>query len=119
LAERRAQALSVDPAQLRELVGDAELRELLDANEMDAVESLVQRIDPQRHARSADGIHDLLLQVGDLTLHELRQRADVPDLDDEVAALVRARRLMAIRVAGEERFAAAEDAARFRDALGV
>ena len=31
LAERRAQALSVDQAQLRELLGEAELRELLDA----------------------------------------------------------------------------------------
>jgi ATP-dependent Lhr-like helicase len=119
LAERRAQALSVDPAQLRELVGNAELRELLDASEMDAVEALVQRVDPQRHARSADGVHDLVLQVGDLTIDEMRQRADLANLDDELAALVRARRLISIRIAGEERFAAAEDAARFRDALGV
>jgi ATP-dependent Lhr-like helicase len=119
LAERRAQALSVDPAQLRELIGDAELRELLDSSEMDAVEALVQRIDPQRHARSADGIHDLLLQVGDLTMDELAHRVNVPDLATVVAALVRARRLISIRIAGETRVAAAEDAARFRDALGA
>ena len=61
LAERRAQALAVDQAQLRELIGDAELRELLDAESMDAIERQLQRLDPQYRARSADGVHDMLL----------------------------------------------------------
>src|SRR5205085_2324346 len=54
LAERRAQALAVDQAQLREIIGDAELRELLDAASMDTVERELQRLDPRFHARTAD-----------------------------------------------------------------
>ena len=66
LAERRAQALAVDQAQLRELLGDAELRELLDADAMDAIERQLQRLDPQYQVKSADGVHDMLLSLGDL-----------------------------------------------------
>src|SRR5256885_16989823 len=58
LAERRAQALSVDQSQLRELIGDAELRELLDADAMEAVERQLQRLEPSYRARSVDGVHD-------------------------------------------------------------
>jgi ATP-dependent Lhr-like helicase len=119
LAERRAQALSVDPAQLRELIGDAELRELLDARDIEAIDSQLQRLDPPRHARSADGLHDLVRQIGDLSVDELRQRVDLPDLDAVTSALMRERRLIAIRIAGDERYVAAEDAARYRDALGA
>src|SRR5205823_6827161 len=71
LAERRAQALAVDQTQLRELLGDAELRELLDAESMDAVERQLQRLDPQYRARSADAVHDMLLGIGDLSREEL------------------------------------------------
>src|SRR5207248_9231203 len=67
LAERRAQALAVDQSQLRELLGDAELRELLDADSMDAVERQLQPPDAPYQARSADGVHDMLLSIGDLT----------------------------------------------------
>ena len=75
LAERRAQALAVDQAQLRELLGDAELRELLDAESMDAIERQLQRLDPQYRAKSADGVHDMLLAIGDLTEEEILARA--------------------------------------------
>ena len=75
LAERRAQALAVDQSQLRELLGDAELRELLDAESMDAVEQQLQRLDPRYRARSADAIHDMLLSIGDLSGEELLARA--------------------------------------------
>src|SRR5437773_12275038 len=54
LAERRAQALAVDQGQLRELLGDAELRELLDAESMDAVAGQLQRLDTRYRAKSAD-----------------------------------------------------------------
>jgi ATP-dependent Lhr-like helicase len=67
LAERRAQALSVDQGQLRELLGDAELRELLDPAALDTIEQQLQHIDESRRVKSADGIHDLLLRIGDLT----------------------------------------------------
>ena len=68
LAERRAQALAVDQAQLRELLGDAELRELLDADSMEAIERQLQRLDPQYRAKSADAVHDMLL--GDRRSHQ-------------------------------------------------
>src|SRR5262249_35021014 len=74
LAERRAQALSIDQSQLRELLGDAELRELLDADVLAAVEAELQQLEPRFRARGTDGIHDLLLRVGDLSAEELRAR---------------------------------------------
>jgi ATP-dependent Lhr-like helicase len=115
LAERRAQALAVDQAQLRELIGDAELRELLDGDSMEAVERQLQRLDEPHRAKNADGVHDMLLAIGDLTEEELLARA----LTDSVHALAAARRIVPVRVAGERRFIASEDAARYRDALGV
>jgi ATP-dependent helicase Lhr and Lhr-like helicase len=119
LAERRAQALAVDQSQLRELLGDAELRELLDAESMDAIERQLQRIDPNYHVKSADAVHDMLLSIGDLTVAELRERSLTADVAASVTALVDARRVLSIRIGGEHRFIAVEDAARFRDALGV
>ncbi len=118
LAERRAQALAVDQAQLRELMGDAELRELLDADAMDDVERQLQRLDPRYHARSVDGVHDMLLALGDLDAEQIRARANA-DAAQAGDALVRARRALAIRVGGGTRYIAIEDAARYRDALGV
>src|SRR5207342_2710627 len=119
LAERRAQALSVDQSQLRELLGDAELRELLDAESIEAVERQQQRLDPQYLVKSMDGLHDLLLSLGDLTGGEIVERSISADVAASVDQLVAARRALAIRVAGNPRFIAVEDAARFRDALGV
>ena len=119
LAERRAQALSVDQSQLRELLGDAELRELLDAESIEAVERQLQRLEPQYLVKSADGLHDLLLSLGDLTRGEIVERSISADVAASVDQLVAARRALAIRVAGHPRFIAVEDAARFRDALGV
>ena len=66
LAERRAQALSIDQEQLRDLLGDADLRELLDADAISEVEEQLQGLLETQRVRSADGIHDLLLRIGDL-----------------------------------------------------
>src|SRR5205814_10276842 len=92
LAERRAQALAIDQAQLRELLGDAELRELLDPAVLVQLERELQRLDERFRARSADGVHDLLLGLGDLASDEIARRA-APGSADWVAALVRARRV--------------------------
>jgi ATP-dependent Lhr-like helicase len=119
LAERRAQALAVDQAQLRELIGDAELRELLDADAIDEVERQLQRLDPAYRAKSADAVHDMLLSLGDLTPEELTARTATPEAAVSAEGLVRARRVLSVRVAGESRYIAVEDAARYRDALGV
>jgi ATP-dependent Lhr-like helicase len=119
LAERRAQALAVDQSQLRELLGDAELRELLDAEAMEAIERQLQRLDPQYHARSADAVHDMLLGLGDLTESEVGARTITVDVAKSVDDLVRARRVLQVRISGDPRFIAVEDAARYRDGLGV
>ena len=119
LAERRAQALSVDQAQLRELLGDAELRELLDQAALETVEAQLQHLDEKYRIKTADGLHDLLIRIGDLTLAEIERRSALPDAAAVVRALERARRIVSLLVAGEPRFVAVEDVARYRDALGV
>ena len=78
LAERRAQALAIDQAQLRELLGDVELRELLDADSLAEVELQAQQLDPAYQARSVDGVHDMLLRLGDLTVDEIAARSKLP-----------------------------------------
>ena len=119
LAERRAHALSVDQSQLRELIGDAELRDLLDARAIEALEADLQHLPERFHARSADAVHDLLLRLGDLSPVEVEARSAPGLLPGAIEELVRSRRLVAVRVAGDERYIAVEDAARYRDALGV
>jgi ATP-dependent helicase Lhr and Lhr-like helicase len=119
LAERRAQALTIDQDQLRELLGEADLRELLDADAMAEVEEAAQCLAENYRARSADGIHDLCLRLGDLSREELGRRVASADLLTNVDRLVRSRRLLELRIAGEKRLIAAEDAARYRDGLGV
>jgi ATP-dependent Lhr-like helicase len=119
LAERRAQALSIDQEQLRELLGDADLRELLDADAIAEVEDQLQALHENQKARGADAIHDLLLRLGDLNRAELLQRLAAPDVAIHTERLLRARRLLEVRIAGEKRLIAIEDAARYRDALGV
>jgi ATP-dependent Lhr-like helicase len=119
LAERRAQALTIDQEQLREILGEADLRELLDPEAIAEVEETAQCLAENYRARSADGIHDLLLKVGDLSREELARRIVSPDLLEQAERLVRARRVLELRIAGERRLIAVEDAARYRDALGL
>jgi ATP-dependent helicase Lhr and Lhr-like helicase len=119
LAERRAQALTIDQDQLRELLGEADLRELLDAEAIAAVEETAQCLAENYRVRSADGLHDLCLRLGDLSRDELALRVASPDLLAHVDRLVRSRRLLDLRIAGERRIVAAEDAARYRDGLGI
>ncbi|MBS1806500.1 MAG: DEAD/DEAH box helicase [Acidobacteria bacterium] len=119
LAERRAQALTIDQDQLRELLGEADLRELLDADAIAEVEETAQCLVESHRAHSADGIHDLLLRLGDLTRDELARRVVSPALLESVDRLLRARRILELRIAGERRLIAVEDAARYRDALGI
>ena len=118
LAERRAAALSLDRDLLRELLGGDELRELLDADAIDAVEAELQRLVDGRRARHADDLHALLLHLGDLSREELAARSNA-DPAAWVEDLIEQRRAIVVTVAGEERVIAAEDAARYRDALGV
>jgi ATP-dependent helicase Lhr and Lhr-like helicase len=118
LAERRAQALSIDQAQLRELLGEAELRDLLDADAIAGVEAELQQSHADRRARTVDGVHDMLLRLGDLSLDEIAARAYV-DASSAVAELTRARRAIAVTLAGDARVIPVEYAGRYRDALGA
>ncbi len=124
LAERRAQTLALDHAQLRELLGDAELRELLCAEAVDQVVRQLQRLEEQFRARDEDDVHDLLRQIGDLTEEEIADRTApeavaTGELRRWLQNLTARRRVVQIRIAGATRYAAAEDASRFRDALGI
>ncbi len=118
LAERRAQALAIDQAQLRELLGEAELRELLDPDAISGIERQLQNLDPDYHARTADGIHDLLLRLGDLTTAEITARSRI-DAEQALGELVRARRAITVNIGGQPRAIPVEYASRYRDALGV
>jgi ATP-dependent Lhr-like helicase len=119
LAERRAQALSIDQSQLEDLLGDTDLRELLDAVAMDEVGGKLQSLDPEYRARHADGIHDLLLKLGDLSEAELSARCDTLETAAMIGELVDARRAVRVRIAGESRFIPVEYASRYRDGLGT
>ncbi|MFI0444642.1 DEAD/DEAH box helicase [Actinomadura sp. 6N118] len=150
LAERRAQALALDSALLAELLGQADLRELLDPEVVADTEHELQRIAADRQARDMEGMADLLRELGPLTTAEAILRtapeadraasdleraasgSDRPDAEFSdgatvpdprparwLAELEQERRAIRVRIAGEERWAAIEDAGRLRDALGA
>jgi ATP-dependent helicase Lhr and Lhr-like helicase len=104
-AERRAQALSLDRDLLKELLGQEELRDLIDPGALERVEEQLRGA-----PRNPDELHDVLRRRGDLRGHEYD-----PGL---AAALLAERRAITLRVGGEDRLVAAEDAGRYRDALG-
>ncbi|WP_211880976.1 ATP-dependent helicase [Pseudarthrobacter albicanus] len=145
LAERRAAALALDSTLLNELLGRVELRELLDAQVIDATERELQRLAPDRKVRGLEGVADLLRLLGPLAPGEVAARLEPSSVVEPVgvepvetpvvepvetvetlanatahlAALQRAHRAIKVNVGGAERYAAVEDAARLRDALGV
>jgi ATP-dependent Lhr-like helicase len=119
LAERRAQALTLNHAELRELLGEEEMRELFDRDVIADVERDLLKLD-EAFITSADQIHDLLLLIGDQTEADIVARAVDPEAARGfVRELVRARRIAEARIGGEPRLFAAEDAGKLRDALGV
>jgi ATP-dependent Lhr-like helicase len=120
IAERRAAALALDQGLLAELLGRAELRELLDPEVLTEVEAMLQRTDPERRVRDAEGVADLVRWLGPLTADEVGDRSvEGGDAVEWLTTLADARRMVAVRMAGEERWAAIEDVGRLRDGLGV
>ncbi|SHW72565.1 ATP-dependent helicase Lhr [Mycobacteroides abscessus subsp. abscessus] len=118
LAERRAAALSLDTNLLAELMGRVELRELLDPAVIDATERQLQHLAEERKARDAEALADLFRLLGPLTAEEIAQRCAGPGaawLDE----LVSARRVVGTSYGQRSWWAAVEDVARLRDALGV
>ncbi len=119
-AERRAAALSLNRDLLRELLGQEELRDLIDPGALEQVEDDLQHRSPRTRAETRDALADVLRRVGDLTLEEAAARV-LPGLDaaELLAALAGERRAVEVRVGGEQRWIAADDAGLYRDALGA
>jgi ATP-dependent helicase Lhr and Lhr-like helicase len=119
-AERRAAALSLDRDLLRELLGQEELRDLIDADALASVEADLQCLSELTRATGRDGLLDVLRRVGDLSLPEISARV-VDGLDPErmLEQLRGERRVARVRVHGEQRWIDAADAGLYRDALGV
>ncbi|NBE54135.1 ATP-dependent helicase [Streptomyces boluensis] len=116
LAERRAAALSLDSRLLAELLGQAELRELLDADVLTDLERELQWRTEDRRVKDVEGVADLLRLLGPLTGEELAERGAEADWPERLAG---ARRAIRVRIAGVDHWAAVEDAGRLRDALGT
>ncbi|MFG2226493.1 ATP-dependent helicase [Streptomyces sp. NPDC048644] len=116
LAERRAAALSLDSRLLAELLGQAELRELLDPEVLAGLERELQWLTDDRRAKDPESVADLLRLLGPLTDAELAARGADPAWPRELAA---ARRAISVRIAGADHWAAVEDSGRLRDALGT
>ena len=119
LAERRAQALALDSALLAELLGQADLRELLDPVVVADVERDLQRLSADRRCTSAEGLADMIMQIGPLSADEIAQRCVDQHGASWLGELAAQRRVIEVRIAGEPRWAAVEDSGRMRDALGV
>jgi ATP-dependent Lhr-like helicase len=120
LAERRAQALSLDRSVLAELLGREELRDLIDQAALADLELELQLLTPDRKARDPDGLHDALRLLGDLTVQEVAARSVAPNAAPGwLAELEGSRRAVRLRVGGQERWVAIEDVARLRDGLGA
>ena len=116
-AERRAQALTLDRELLRELLGTASLRELLDPDVIQAIEEEFQGLSPDRRARHEDDLYDLLRRTGGLTRAEIEARAP-GEAGEWLADLARQKRAVEIEFKdGERIWTAAEDAALYRDGL--
>ena len=119
-AERRATALSLDRELLRELLGQDELRDLIDPEALEGVIETLQCLDPRAKATDRDGLQQVLRRIGDLNAREVADRvAEGQSAESMLENLVRERRAIAVRINGEERYIAAEDAGLYRDALGV
>ncbi|MFD0899893.1 ATP-dependent helicase [Actinomadura sediminis] len=119
LAERRAQALALDTSLLAELLGQADLRELLDPEVVADTERELQRLAGDRRARDLEGVADLLRALGPLTTAEVADRSLGTEPAHWLAELEATRRAIRVRIAGTEHWAAIEDAGRLRDALGA
>jgi ATP-dependent helicase Lhr and Lhr-like helicase len=119
-AERRAAALSLDRELLRELLGQEELRELIDPGALEQVEDDLQHRSDRTRAETRDALADVLRRLGDLTRDEIADRvlAGV-DADAMLKALAGERRAIRLRIGGEQRWVAADDAGLYRDALGA
>jgi ATP-dependent helicase Lhr and Lhr-like helicase len=119
-AERRAAALALDRDLLRELLGQEELRELIDPEALEEVEAQLQHRTEAGKAGDRDALQQLLRNIGDLTTEEAAERVSAGySAESMLEKLAGERRIAKVRIAGEERWIASEDAGLYRDSLGV
>jgi ATP-dependent Lhr-like helicase len=119
-AEGRAAALSLDRDLLRELLGQEELRELIDPAALARVEDDLQHRSEMTRATGRDGLHDVLRRVGDLNHAEIEERVfEGVEAGSLLRELERERRIVRARIGGQERYIAADEAGLYRDALGA
>ncbi len=116
VAERKAHALALDRGLLKELLGDVELRDLIDAEVLEGVEEELSGVASGHQARNADEIEERLRRSGDLSLDELRERS-TEDPRPAIERLENERRIARLSIAGEERYVAASDEERYRRGL--
>ena len=119
LAERRAHALSIDETQLQALLGGTAFQDLLDEATVVEIHEELQSLQPSRRVRNADGLHEALLRLGDLSLEEVAARAENALVAGSAESLVAEKRVVEVAIGGERRLIAIEDAALYRDTLGV
>ncbi len=121
LAERRAQALTLDRNLLSQLLGQAELRELIDADVLEEIEAERQQLTPERKAKTKDHVHDLCLRLGDLSAAEVFARCveKKTNIRKWLQELTKELRLIKVKLAGETRFIAAAEAGLFRDTFAI
>jgi ATP-dependent helicase Lhr and Lhr-like helicase len=118
LAERKAQALTLDRNLLNELLGQDELRTLLDAAVISQLEDELQSLTQTRQVGSKEQLVDLLRRLGDLTTTEVESRCQ-ENPSNWLRSLLQERRIVEMMVGSEKRWLVVEDAALYRDAFGA
>ncbi|MGO1973363.1 MAG: ATP-dependent helicase [Propionibacteriaceae bacterium] len=120
LAERKAAALSLDGQLLAELLGKDGLKQLLDADVLQAVEADLQWLSAERQATSIEQVFDLIRTAGPYSRAEVTARSDAElDAPSAVDTLLADRRLVEVGIAGHQFLAVTEDLPLLRDGLGV
>ncbi|MEE3848817.1 ATP-dependent helicase [Gordonia sp. LSe1-13] len=120
IAERRAAALSLDTSLLAQLLGRVDLRELLDPAVIAEVTARLQRTAPERRARDAEDVVDLLRWLGPLTTGEVeaRYQGELP-ASEHLTELHRTGQIISVNHRRRALWASIDDTARLRDGLGV
>ena len=118
-AERQASLLSVDPALLGELLGTGAVEDVLDTEVVARTVAELQRTADGWKARGAEGVADLLRELGPLTVEEIAVRTEGGEVAVLLADLEAAHRAFSAVISGEKRWAAADDGPRLSAVLGI